>query len=133
MSSPSKVRVGDSCLDAYRHLKEHRDVNTVVFAIASGVLEAETSANWTHDELLGSLPGDQPRLILHELPFATATGARRHELVLVSWMPGGESRDDAAYTAGYEALKELFTEAHVHLTARQPAHLAYDRLVALAD
>ncbi|MFI6417265.1 hypothetical protein ACIBG6_07610 [Streptomyces sp. NPDC050842] len=131
MSIP--VRVAESCLEACRHVKELRDVNTAVLELDSGALVPETEANWTQDELLQNLPTDQARLIVHELSFATPNGARRHERLLIGWLPPDASAQELVYTAGYEALKEALPDVSVHVIARNEGQLAYPRLVALAN
>ncbi|APU43859.1 MULTISPECIES: cofilin family protein [unclassified Streptomyces] len=132
MSSP--IGLSEGCVAAIRHLRELREVNTVVFrtADAPGVLVPELEANLTHDELVQGLPSDEPRLVLHELSFASPEGTRRNELLLVLWMPAAAGEQEDAYTAGYSALKEYLADVHVHLTARRADQLAYRRLVALA-
>ncbi|MFD9726158.1 hypothetical protein [Streptomyces sp. NPDC059072] len=88
--------------------------------------------NLTHDELIGALPADHARLVVHELAFATAEGTRRHEHLLVLWMPAVAGPQEEAYMAGCTALKEYLPDVRVHLTARRTDRLEYRRLVALA-
>lgn len=132
MSSPAGLSEG--CLDALQHVKGTREINTVIlrYGDAPGVLVPEVEANLTHDELVAALPADGARLLVHELSFATPEGARRNERLLILWMPADASGQEAAYTAGYAALKEFLTDVHVHLTARRTDQLEYRRLVALA-
>ncbi|MEU9182708.1 hypothetical protein AB0C90_39115 [Streptomyces sp. NPDC048550] len=133
MRSPAILSKG--CLGALHRLKETREINTVIlrYGDARGVLVPEVEANLTHDELVAALPADEARLVAHELCFASHEGARRNEQLLILWVPPDAGSQEAAYTAGYTALKELLTDVHIHLTARQTAQLAYRRLVALAD
>ncbi|MFD9333048.1 hypothetical protein ACFWBF_01300 [Streptomyces sp. NPDC060028] len=132
MSSP--IRLSEDCLDALHHLRETREVNTVIlrFADPPGLLTAEVEGNLTHEELVAALPAAEARLVVHELSFATAEGARRHEHLLVLWMPPDAGGQEETYTAGYAFLKEHLAEVHVHLTARRADQLEYRRLVALA-
>ncbi|MEU3727211.1 cofilin family protein [Streptomyces sp. NPDC031705] len=130
MSSP--VLVSEECLEALHHVKEKREVNTAVLRLAGGALVPEAVANWTHEELIQCLPLTEPRLVVHELAFATPGGARRNEPLLIFWMPSDAVGQEVDYTAAYTALRELLTDVHVHLTARRPDQLAYRRLVALA-
>ncbi|MEV0416470.1 cofilin family protein [Streptomyces sp. NPDC050448] len=124
----------EGCLDALHHVKETREINTVIlqYGRAPAVLEVAAEANLTHDELIHALPADEPRLVVHELCFAAPDGARRNEQLLILWVPPGAISQEATYTDGYTALKELLTDVHVHLTARRTAQLEYRRLVALA-
>ncbi|WP_185910803.1 hypothetical protein [Streptomyces sp. WAC07149] len=69
---------------------------------------------------------------MHELSFATPTGSRRHEPLLILWMPPHTSAQEEAYTNAYNALKDALAEVRVHLTARHLDQLAYLRLVHLA-
>ncbi|WP_327364966.1 hypothetical protein [Streptomyces sp. NBC_01296] len=132
MSSP--ISVTEGCRDALHHLRQRREINTVIlgFADSPGVLAPELEANLTHDELVSALPVDQAHLVVHELSFATPEGARRHEMLLVLWMPAEAEAQEEAYTAGYALLKEYLPDVHVHLTARQQDQLEHRRLVALA-
>ncbi|MCX5309051.1 cofilin family protein [Streptomyces sp. NBC_00160] len=70
-------------------MREQREINTVIlrYAGAQGVLVPEIEGNLTHDELVQSLPADEPRLILHELAFASPEGTRRHAQLLILWVP----------------------------------------------
>ncbi len=135
MRSPvsSLVHLSEGAIEALRHMKETREINTVVLrrADVAGALVAEVEANLTHDELLQALPAEEPRLVVHELSFATREGARRHEQLLIFWQPAAASGQEEGYTAGYTALKDFLTEAHVHLTAERTDQLEYRRLVAL--
>lgn len=132
MSSP--IGLSEGCLDGLHHLRETREINTVIlrFADTPGVLVVEVEGNLTHEELVSALPSDEARLVVHELSFATPEGARRREQLLVLWVPAGAGSQEEAYTAGYTALKDHLPDAHVHLTARRTHQLEYRRLVALA-
>ncbi|MER7759699.1 hypothetical protein [Streptomyces sp. NPDC097619] len=121
------VRLADICPEAFRHVREHRDVNTVVLRLSDGLLDVEAEANWTPEELLAKLTPDQARLIIHEVPYATPTGARRHAHLLIWWMPPAAAGDEAAYAPAYDMLKTHCTDAPVppdrphHRTAGLPA------------
>ncbi|MFD6228718.1 cofilin family protein [Streptomyces sp. NPDC060232] len=132
MSSP--IGLSEGCVAAIQHLRELREINTVVLRTTDpqDVLVPELEANLTHDELVQGLPSDEPRLVLHELSFASPEGTRRNELLLILWMPPAAGEQEVAYAAGYSALKEYLADVHVHLTARRADQLAYRRLVALA-
>ncbi|GAA0270347.1 hypothetical protein GCM10010302_04900 [Streptomyces polychromogenes] len=128
------INLSPGCLKALRDLRETRQINTVVMCTTgtSQVLVAEVEANLTHDELLQVLPELEARLIVYELSFAGKDGAHRHERLLILWMPHAavERQDD--YTGAYDTLKDALADVRIHLTARRPDHLAYQRLVALA-
>lgn len=132
MSSP--IALSENSLAALHHLREKREVNTVILRYADmpEVLDADLEGNLTHEELVQALPADQPRLVVHELCFATPEGTRRNSLLLIFWMPPDASAQEEAYTAGYNALKDYLADVHVHLTARRADQLEYRRLVALA-
>ncbi|MCX4632997.1 hypothetical protein [Streptomyces sp. NBC_01443] len=93
----------------------------------------EVESNLTHDELIQALPADEARLVAHELFFATPEGERRHEQLLVFWMPAVAGGEEEAYTVAYTTLKDYLADVHVHLTARRTDQLEYRRLVALAS
>ncbi|WP_406179137.1 cofilin family protein [Streptomyces sp. NBC_01006] len=127
------IGLSEDCLDALQHLKETREINTVILRLAEAdglVVEAES--NLTHEELLEALPADEARLVVHELFFATPGGERRRELLLVFWMPADAGVEEEAYTDAYTTLKEYLADVQVHLTARRTDQLEYRRLVALA-
>ncbi|CAM5665987.1 hypothetical protein SAVIM338S_06901 [Streptomyces avidinii] len=134
MSSP--IGLSEGCLQALQHLRETREINSVILRLDASpdvlMLEVEVEGNLTHDELVAALPADAPRLVVHELSFASPDGARRHEQLLVFWMPRRAAESEEAYTDGYTALKEYLLDVRVHLTARQPDQLTYERLVAFA-
>ncbi|WP_406187300.1 hypothetical protein [Streptomyces sp. NBC_01006] len=87
MSRP--VGLSEGSLAALQHLRETREINTVTlrYGDVPGVLVPEVAGNLTHDELLQSLPADEPRLIVHELSFASPERTRRHERLLISGCP----------------------------------------------
>lgn len=132
MTSPTGLSEGS--LEALHHLREKREINTVTlrYADVPGVLVPEVEGNLTHDELVQALPADEPRLIVHELSFASPEGMRRNAQLLIFWMPPDAGEQEETYTAGYSALKEFLADVHVHLTARRADQLEYRRLVALA-
>ncbi|MFD9520722.1 cofilin family protein [Streptomyces sp. NPDC059979] len=119
---------------ALQHVKDRRDVNTVIFRCTQTprALVLEREGNLTHDELVQALPPDAARLVVYELAFATPEGSRKHETLLILWMPSNADAQEEAWTPAYETVKEVLPNVHVHLTARRPEHLEYRRLVALA-
>ncbi|MER5567300.1 cofilin family protein [Streptomyces goshikiensis] len=133
MSNPAGL--SEDSLAALHHLREKRDINTVTlrYTDVPGVLVPEVEGNLTHDELVHALPADEPRLVVHELAFASPDGTRRHAPLLIFWMPPGASAQEETYTAGFTALKETLPDVHIHLTARRADQLKYRRLVALAS
>ncbi|MFD7628378.1 hypothetical protein ACFV7Q_20440 [Streptomyces sp. NPDC059851] len=133
MNSPPGLSEGSFA--AFRHLKERRDVNTVILRCQrpTGVLVPEVEGNLTHDELLAALPADEPRLVAHELCFATQEGTRRNQQLLIFWDPVGTERQEQAYVAGYSALRPLVERPPLHFRARQADELEYRKLVALAN
>ncbi|MFI6149641.1 cofilin family protein [Streptomyces sp. NPDC051109] len=132
MNTP--IGLSEGCLTALHSLRETREINTVIlrYADAPGVLVPEVEGNLTHDELVQAMPSDEPRLVVHQLSFASPEGTRRNEELLIFWMPPDAGRHEETYTAGYDALKEYLPDVHVHLTARRTGQLEYGRLVALA-
>ncbi|MBT2543451.1 hypothetical protein J7E99_22800 [Streptomyces sp. ISL-44] len=129
----SRVSLSERAVEALRHMKETREINTVVLRRAdlAGALVVDVEANLTHEELLQALPVGEPRLVVHELSFASREGARRHEQLLILWQPtaaGGAQRD--SYTAAYAFLTDCLADVRVHLTAERPEQLEYRKLVA---
>ncbi|MEV4940724.1 hypothetical protein [Streptomyces zaomyceticus] len=74
---------------AMRHLREKQEITTVIlrYGDAAGGLVLEVEGNLTHEERVQALPADEPRLVVHELSFASPEGARRHAQLLIFWMP----------------------------------------------
>ncbi|MGW4510183.1 cofilin family protein [Streptomyces sp. NPDC004436] len=134
MPVSSPIALSQGALAALHHLRERREINTVVLRCGESpdVLLPDLEGNLTHDELVRALPADEPRLVLHSLCFATADGSRRIEPLLILWMPRTAEEEEKTYTAGFAALKEYLGGVHVHLTARRASQLEYRRLVALA-
>ncbi|MFI8392876.1 hypothetical protein [Streptomyces sp. NPDC085540] len=128
------MSLSERSLAALYHLREKREINTVTLRYAEfpGVLVPEVEGNLTHDELVQALPADEPRLVVHELSFASPEGMRRNEQLLIFWMPPDAGEQEETYTAGYTALKEYLADVHVHFTARRADQLEYRGLVALA-
>ncbi|MER5757663.1 cofilin family protein [Streptomyces sp. NPDC002082] len=128
------VVLSESSLAALHHLREKREINTVTlrYGDVPGVLVAEVEGNLTPEELVEALPADQPRLVVHELSFASPDGTRRNAQLLIFWMPPDAGEQEETYAAGFSALKEYLSNVHAHLTARRADHLDYRRLVALA-
>ncbi|MFD9006471.1 hypothetical protein ACFV0T_36940 [Streptomyces sp. NPDC059582] len=132
MNTPTGL--SEDGVGALQHLKETRGINTVILSYRDTAddLALEVEGNLTHDELIQALPADEPRLVVHELSFASAEGTRRNVRLVIFWIPALAGGQEEAYTAGYTALKEFLTDVHVHVTARRREHLDYRRLVALA-
>lgn len=87
------IGLSEDCLDALQHLKETREINTVILRLAEAdglVVEAES--NLTHEELLEALPADEARLVVHELFFAT---------------PGGSADANCCWSSGCRRMPEL--------------------------
>lgn len=86
-----RTAVDDRCISALWELKGKREVNTVICRLSDALdtCVVERQGNLTHDELLSALPAHEPRLVVHDLAFATADGARRNRILLISWLPRG--------------------------------------------
>ncbi|MFJ8567619.1 hypothetical protein [Streptomyces sp. NPDC093514] len=129
----SRALLSAGAVEALRHMKETREINTVILrrADAAGALVVEVEANLAHEELIQALPDGEPRLVAHDLSFASREGARRHEQLLILWQPtaadGGETRNAAAYAS----LKDCLADARVHLIAERTDQLEYRKRVAL--
>ncbi|MFD3557568.1 hypothetical protein ACFWWA_36550 [Streptomyces goshikiensis] len=131
--SSSRVGFSVESLVALRHLREAREVDTVILRLAAEEgLTLDLEGYLTDEELLDSLPTDQARLVVHDLPFARE-GTRRHEFLLIFWAPPAAPGQEKPYNLGYAELKEFLTWVHVHLVATAKEQLQYRRLVAQAD
>ncbi|MEU1535077.1 hypothetical protein [Streptomyces fagopyri] len=131
----SEIIVDDECMTAFEGLKGEREVNTVIYRLIGDLdtCVVESQENLTHDDLLLTLPTDDPRLVLHELDFSAADGARHREIVLISWLPpraAPESR--AAYASAHAALLDILDGIQWFVRAGDLAELDYHRLVAQA-
>ncbi|MBT2470632.1 hypothetical protein J7E97_22880 [Streptomyces sp. ISL-66] len=131
----SGIDVDSSSVRAFLELKSRREVNTVIYLIddTSDAVVPGLHGNLTLDELQQALPADEPRLIVYDLTFAAADGARRKEIVLIEWMPGAAvPRARAAYAAASTALRGTLDEIHVRIPATELSELEYRHLVARA-
>ncbi|MFD3328543.1 hypothetical protein [Streptomyces sp. NPDC058701] len=129
------ITVDESCIRAFRELKGKPDVNTVIFRLDASAdsLLVEDQSNLTHDELLLALPADQPRLVLYDLPFASADGTRQNKIVSICWLPAATGpRDRSAYGQAQAALADALDGDQVAIVAATLSDLDYPRLVAQA-
>ncbi|MEV6570288.1 actin depolymerization factor/cofilin-like domain-containing protein [Streptomyces sp. NPDC051577] len=133
----SDIKVDESCIGAFWELKGKREINAVIYRLSDplDVVVVECRSNLTHEELLEALPSYKPRLVLYHLPFATADGTRRSEVVLVTWLPEAAGpKDKAAYVRASTALLDALDGLHLQVQATTLADLDYHRLVArIAD
>ncbi|MFF1516069.1 hypothetical protein [Streptomyces sp. NPDC058305] len=131
----SEVTVEDDCISAYWELKAKRDVNTVICRLDDGftTCRVERLGNLTPDELVLTLPVNEPRLAFYDLPFATVDGTRQSRVLLVSWLPEkATSQSRAAYSQAVCALVDKLDGSELSVRAREAADLAYDRLASHA-
>ncbi|MGW1963540.1 cofilin family protein [Streptomyces sp. NPDC001935] len=130
------IAVDDSCISAFWELKSKRDINTVIYRLDdlldSCVVEHE--GNLTHDELLVALPANEPRIVIHDLPFATEDGTRQNKILLISWLPRGAAlQEKAAYGEAHTALWDAFDGSQVlPVRSTEAADLTYHRLASYA-
>ncbi|MEV6401049.1 hypothetical protein AB0M39_40800 [Streptomyces sp. NPDC051907] len=129
----SEIAVDESCVSAFQELKSKRAVNTVIYRLSS-TLDAvvlESQGNLTHDELLQSLPADEPRIIVYDLAFATADGARMNEVVMISWLPEASGPEhEAAYVRASAALRDALDGIQVLVQATGLSALEHRKLVS---
>ncbi len=93
----------------------------------------ESESNLTHEELLTSLPVDEPRFVLYDLHFAASDGARRQELVMILWIPDGALQaQKLAYSSAYRVLRDLLDGIQVDVRATTLSDLAHDELASQA-
>ncbi|MER6522737.1 actin depolymerization factor/cofilin-like domain-containing protein [Streptomyces sp. NPDC060334] len=129
----SGITVDERCISAFWELKGRREINAVVYRLSDTLdtVIVECQSNLTHDELLEVLPSYKARLIVYYLPFATAEGTRRSEIVLVSWLPeAAGSRDKLAYTRASAVLLDALDGLSIHIQATTLSELDYHRLVS---
>ncbi|MFD5935323.1 actin-binding ADF family protein [Streptomyces sp. NPDC060333] len=129
----SGITVDERCISAFWELKGRREINAVVYRLSDTLdtVIVECQSNLTHDELLEVLPSYKARLIVYYLPFATAEGTRRSEIVLVSWFPeAAGSRDKLAYTRASAVLLDALDGLSIHIQATTLSELDYHRLVS---
>ncbi|MEU9137447.1 hypothetical protein AB0D33_16010 [Streptomyces sp. NPDC048404] len=132
----SGITVDESCVGAFRELKEKREVNTVIYGLNDTLdtCVVECRHNLTHEELLLALPADQPRLVVYDLAFATADGTRRNRNVLIYWLPPtAVPQYEEAYDRARAALLEKLDGHQLCVRATEPADLDHQRLVSQAD
>ncbi|MGW6260861.1 cofilin family protein [Streptomyces sp. NPDC055085] len=130
-----KIAVDENCLSAFLELKANRTVNTLFYRLSNNLdtCVVESQDNLTHDELLRALPADEPRLVVYDLAFATANGARKNKIVLIAWLPGlASSRHTAAYGQAHTVLGALLDGSQMSVQAADPTDLKYQRLVSQA-
>lgn len=134
--SSTGVTVDDSCLNAFQELKSKREINTVVYRLSEpsrSSLVVEGEANMTHEEMMQSLPADEPRFVVYDLHYASADGSRRNDPVLIFWTPERALPAlELAYSSAYGVLRDVLDSVHFHVRATALSHLAYDELVAQA-
>ncbi|MGW3819832.1 cofilin family protein [Streptomyces sp. NPDC005046] len=131
----SHMSVDDRCVSAFWELKGKREVNTVIYRLTDALdtCVVERQGNLTHDELLSALPAHEPRLVVHDLAFATADGARRNRILLISWLPREITpRHEAATGHAHAALLESLDGSPLPVRATDLAELEYGRLVSQA-
>ncbi|MCJ1675988.1 actin depolymerization factor/cofilin-like domain-containing protein [Streptomyces sp. APSN-46.1] len=127
--------VDDSCLSAFQELRSKREINTVIYRLNEPLdtVVVESEANLTHEEMLESLPANEPRFVAYALCFATADGARRSDLVMIFWIPDGAlPAHKLAYSSAYGVLRDLFDGIQVDVRATTLSDLAYNELVSQA-
>lgn len=125
----------DSCLGALQELKGRREINTVVYRLNEPLdtVVVESQANFTHEEMLESLPADEPRFVVYDLHFAAPDGSRRNDLVLILWMPdGAPPAHKLAYSSAYRLLQGLLDGIQVTVLATNVSDLAYNELASQA-
>ncbi|WP_405914622.1 hypothetical protein [Streptomyces sp. NBC_00728] len=135
MSSRSRIAVDDRCVRALWEVKGKRDVNTVICRLSDALdtCVVERRGNLTHEELLSALPAHEPRLVVHDLAFATADGARGNRILLISWLPRGVTpQREAANGHAHAALLERLDGSPLSVRATELADLDYRRLVSQA-
>ncbi|MFD9369211.1 actin-binding ADF family protein [Streptomyces sp. NPDC060020] len=129
------ITVDDSCLSALQELKSKREINTLVYRLneALETVVVESQANLTHDEMLASLPADEPRFVVYDLHFASADGTRRSDLVMIFWIPDAAMpAHKLAYSAADRVLQDLLDGIQVTVRATDLSRLAYNELASQA-
>ncbi|MFJ5811163.1 actin-binding ADF family protein [Streptomyces sp. NPDC093093] len=132
-SMSSGITVDERCISAFWELKGRREINAVIYRLSDTLdtVIVECQSNLTHDELLEALPSYKARLVVYYLPFATADGTRKSEIVLVSWLPEAAApRDKTAYARASTVLLDALDGVHIHVQATTLSELDYHRLVS---
>ncbi|MFE9929787.1 actin-binding ADF family protein [Streptomyces sp. NPDC005533] len=129
------ITVDDSCLSALQELKSKREINTLVYRLNESLetVVVESQGNLTHEELLASLPADEPRFVVYDLHYASADGARRSDLVMIFWIPDAAPPEHRlAYSSAERVLQDVLDGIQVTVRATDLSHLAYNELASQA-
>ncbi|MFE7711559.1 actin-binding ADF family protein [Streptomyces sp. NPDC057486] len=129
----SDIPVEDSCIEAFHELKRKRNVNTVIYRLSDNLetVIPDFKGNLTHDELLQALPTAETRFVVYDLVFATANGARKDKIVLISWCPeAAEIEQKIAHSTSRSTLRNLLDGVQVYVHTTDPSDLGYEELVS---
>ncbi|MFV5998125.1 actin-binding ADF family protein [Streptomyces sp. NPDC056231] len=129
----SGIPVEDSCIEAFHELKRKRNVNTVIYRLSDNLetVIPDFKGNLTHDELLQALPAAETRFVVYDLVFATANGARKDKIVLISWCPeAAEIEQKIAHSTSRNTLRNLLDGVQVYVQTTDPSDLGYEELVS---
>jgi cofilin len=129
----SGIPVEDSCIEAFHELKRKRNVNTVIYRLSDNLetVIPDFKGNLTHDELLQALPAAETRFVVYDLVFATADGARKDKIVLISWCPeAAEIEQRIAHSTSCNTLRNLLDGVQVYVQTTDPSDLGYAELVS---
>ncbi|WP_406433824.1 actin-binding ADF family protein [Streptomyces sp. NBC_01589] len=132
----SGIPVEDGCIDAFHELKSKRHVNTVIYRLSNNLetVIPDFKGNLTHDELLQALPAAETRFVVYDLVFATADGARKDKIVLISWCPEvAELEQRIAHSTSRNTLRNLLDGFQVYVQATDLSDLEYEELVSLTS
>ncbi|MFG2309884.1 cofilin family protein [Streptomyces sp. NPDC048566] len=130
-----RIAVDAHSVQAFRDVETDPHVNVVVYRLADATdsCTVERRGNLRHEELVRALPPDEPRIVAYDLAFATVDGARRHRVLLISWIPGTvPPRRTVRYLEGYAAVRAAVDGDPVPIAASRGDDLDYHRLVSLA-
>eukprot|EP00420_Gonyaulax_spinifera_P037142 CAMPEP_0197870274 /NCGR_PEP_ID=MMETSP1439-20131203/1022_1 /TAXON_ID=66791 /ORGANISM="Gonyaulax spinifera, Strain CCMP409" /LENGTH=136 /DNA_ID=CAMNT_0043489165 /DNA_START=89 /DNA_END=499 /DNA_ORIENTATION=+ len=127
----SGVSVSDECVEKYNQIKMKKDLKFIIFKIENKkeiIVEktGEKTASW--DDLVTSLPENEPRYGLVDVEYESADGRPQAKLAFLHWSPDDKTdvKSRMLYASSKEAIKKKLAGVMKELQANEPSDLNED-------
>jgi len=134
MNSCLRLDINDDCIKSFNTLKLRKTLNYIVFKISEGwdsiVIESSGDSTHTHQQLLDSLPENEPRYLVMNYDFDKGLDGKRSKTVCIFWCPIAASvKSRMIYASARANIKNALEGIQVSIQAANVDNISEDEIL----
>ncbi|RMG39867.1 MAG: hypothetical protein D6732_03700 [Methanobacteriota archaeon] len=127
--STTGIEIPDDLIKEYEEMRFEKKPQGMILKISEGkvILEQRTDASF--DDLIESLPDNEPRYVLYDFPIKNRVGLDDTRMLFLFWMPMESSvRDRMSYAGTKKAITTAFKGISTQIQEDDKNLLTFERV-----